>query len=201
MLVARPMRAAQPADKDIDVLWVSNIRQVKRPDRMLEIARAMPGQRFHMAGGPSPGEEELFLRIQAEASTIPNLTFRGAVPYLDVGALFSRARLFANTSDLEGFPNTFLQAWVRGIPVVTMFDPDGVVQRSHLGSSHVSVPETIAGLDALLRSESAYRAASSAALEFMERRFGDDKVLGPYLEALMGAPRQDRSSVDRVPAG
>lgn len=199
MLVARPTRATRP-EKDIDVLWISNLRHIKRPDRLLEIARAMPGQRFHMAGGPSPGEEDLFGRIEAEASKIPNLTFHGAVPYLDVGTLFDRARLFANTSDLEGFPNTFLQAWVRGIPVVTMFDPDGVVQRAHLGSSHASVPEMTAGLDALLQSGNAYQAASSAALDFMERRFGDDKVLGPYLEALTGMPAQARSSVDRVPA-
>lgn len=199
MLVARPTRATR-LDRDIDVLWISNLRHIKRPDRLLELARSMPNQRFHMAGGPSLGEEELFERIQAEASKIPNLTFHGAVPYLDVGTLFDRARLFANTSDLEGFPNTFLQAWVRGVPVVTMFDPDGVVQRAHLGSSHTSVPEMTAGLDVLLQSDAAYQAASSAALDFMERRFGDDKVLGPYLEALTGMPAQSRAPVDRVPA-
>ena len=187
MVVAEPMNGEAAMGKDIDVLWVSNLRHVKRPDRLLEIARAMPGYRFHMAGGPSPGEEDVFRRVEVEARAIPNLTFHGAVPYMDVGVLFARARLFANTSDLEGFPNTFLQSWVRGIPVVTMFDPDGVVQRERLGSAHSTVAEMAAGLEAFLRSEDAYEAASSATREFMKVRFGDERVLAPYLAVLAGA--------------
>ena len=187
MVVAAPMNGDAAMGKDIDVLWVSNLRHVKRPDRLLEIARAMPGCRFHMAGGPSPGEEDVFRRIEVEARAIPNLTFHGAVPYLDVGLLFARARLFANTSDLEGFPNTFLQSWVRGIPVVTMFDPDGVVQCERLGSAHSTVADMAAGLEALLRSEDAYKAANFATREFMKVRFGDKRVLAPYLVALAAA--------------
>ncbi len=187
MVVAEPMNAEASMSKDIDVLWISNLRHVKRPDRLLELARAMPGRRFHMAGGPSPGEEDVFRRIEIEARSIPNLTFHGAVPYLDIGVLFARACLFANTSDLEGFPNTFLQSWVRGIPVVTMFDPDDVVKRERLGSAHATVAEMAAGLERLLQSRDAYAAASAATREFMKGRFGDDRVLAPYLVALAGA--------------
>jgi glycosyltransferase involved in cell wall biosynthesis len=187
MLVARPRRAGPDVLKDIDVLWISNIRHIKRPDRLLELAKAMPAYRFHMAGGPSPGEEDLFRQIEAAARTIPNLTFHGGVPYLDVDALFDRSTVFANTSDLEGFPNTFLQAWVRGIPVVTLFDPDGEVRRSGLGSSHSTVAEMTAGLGKMLVDHKAYRAASSAALAFMDSRFGESTVLKPYLDAMIGS--------------
>jgi glycosyltransferase involved in cell wall biosynthesis len=183
MLVAMPMSGEASMSKDIDVLWTSNLRHIKRPDRLIELARAMPDYRFHMAGGPSPGEEDLFRRIEIEARSLPNLTFHGAVPYLDIGALFARARLFANTSDLEGFPNTFLQSWLRGIPVVTMFDPDSVVQREGLGSAHSTVADMVAGLGRLLQSRKAYSAASAATREFMRDRFGDDRVLAPYLLA------------------
>jgi glycosyltransferase involved in cell wall biosynthesis len=186
MLVAKPLSRETSMSKDIDILWIANLRHIKRPDRLLELARAMPGYRFHMAGGPSPGEEDLFQRIEAEARAIPNLTFHGAVPYFDVGGLFARARTFANTSDLEGFPNTFLQSWVRGIPVVTMFDPDGVVRRERLGSAHATVRDMAAGLDLLLRSPDAYSVASFTAKEFMRQRFGDDRVLAPYISALSG---------------
>ncbi|TXH37771.1 MAG: glycosyltransferase [Burkholderiaceae bacterium] len=186
MLVARPTAVAGRVPKDIDVLWVSNIRHIKRPDRILEIARALPNVRFHMAGGPSPGEEDLYREIQREARGIENLTFHGGVPYLDIGDLFDRARVFANTSDLEGFPNTFLQAWIRGIPVVTMFDPDGLVGRCGLGSSHTSVSDMTHGLSTMLGSVSVHQAASDAALAYIEQHYGEEKVLGPYLAALEG---------------
>ena len=200
MLVAKPLNAEAGLSKDIDVLWVSNLRHVKRPDRLLDLARAMPSYRFHMAGGPSPGEEDLFRRIEAEARGISNLTFHGAVPYLDVGALFARARLFANTSDLEGFPNTFLQSWIRGIPVVTMFDPDGVVESEGLGSAHSTVADAVVGLGALLGTQGTYAAASAAAEDFMRQRFGDDRVLGPYLVALAGPKAQTTGEPTRLPA-
>ena len=44
---------------------------------------------------------------------LPNVTMLGPVRYRDTGALFDRARIFLNTSSIEGFPNTFLQAWIR----------------------------------------------------------------------------------------
>jgi glycosyltransferase involved in cell wall biosynthesis len=194
MLVARPLQDAASRAKDVDVLWVANIRQVKRPDRLLAVARLMPNIGFHMAGAPTPGEEDLYRSVEAEARGIPNLTFHGGVPYLEIGKLFDRAKVFANTSDLEGFPNTFLQAWVRGIPVVTTFDPDGLVRSVGLGSSHSTVPELVEGLETMLQSDSAYRAASSAALEFMEKRYGETTVLAPYLDAIKGAQDDARAS-------
>jgi glycosyltransferase involved in cell wall biosynthesis len=181
--VAKPGSSDSGRLKDVDVLWVSNIRQIKRPDRLLALARAMPMARFHMAGGPSPGEADLYRSMEDEARGIANLEFHGAIPYLDIGLLFDRAKVFANTSDLEGFPNTFLQAWVRGIPVVTMFDPDGVVGRKGLGSSHSSLEDMAAGLAKMLVSADAYQQASSASLEFMEEQHDEEKILATYLEA------------------
>jgi len=187
MLVARPSATAAGTAKDVDVLWVANIREAKRPDRILEMARSLPHLSFHMAGGVFPGEEDLYRKIETAARGISNLVFHGGVPYLDVGSLFDRAKVFANTSDIEGFPNTFLQAWVRGIPVVTTFDPDRVIARYGLGSSHTSVEEMSRGLSAMTGDVAAYEAASAAAIKFMEQHYGEDEVLRPYLAALEDA--------------
>ena len=50
-----------------------------------------------------------------------------------IDALYDRAKVLVNTSDVEGFPNSYLQAWIRGVPVVTLIDPDGVIEREGLG--------------------------------------------------------------------
>ena len=94
---------AERGDRDIDVLWVNNFREFKRPELLLDIAKSMPDVSFAMIGGPMVGFEDLFNRVRLGAENVPNLNFVGAVPYSEVNAYFSRAKLFLNTSDSEGF--------------------------------------------------------------------------------------------------
>lgn len=191
-LVEYPHAGAGPIAKDIDVLWVANLRRLKRPDRFLELARSLPGYRFHMAGGPVPGEESYFAEMQSLATSVPNVTFHGKVPYMEIGRLFDRARIVSNTSEIEGFPNTFVQAWVRGVPVVTMFDPDNLVARNALGSAHATVVDMVSGVRSLLESQETYRRTSALAVDFVAHHFGSESVIQPYLDALSG----EASSVD-----
>ena len=39
---------------------------------------------------------------------VPNLTLCGRGPYHEIGDFYDRAKVFVNTSDVEGFPNSFL---------------------------------------------------------------------------------------------
>jgi len=185
-LVEGPMTSDR-VSKDIDVLWLANLRPLKRPDLILDVAALLPQYKFHIVGGPVPGEERCYRDTERRARGLSNVTFHGKIPYMDVGRLFDRTKLFVNTSDVEGFPNTFLQAWIRGIPVATMFDPDAIVRREALGSTHDSVADLAAGVTRLLESEEAYAAARTAALRHMRTNFDERSVLDPYLKALHGA--------------
>jgi glycosyltransferase involved in cell wall biosynthesis len=174
---------AQPAaTRDIDVLWVSNIRRVKRPDRMLELAARLPRQSIHMAGGPLPGEQALYREIANAAATRSNVAFHGRLAYRDTGALYARARVFVNTSDVEGFPNSYLQAWMRGVPVVTLIDPDRVIEREGLGIAARSPAGLEGAVRDLLHDAAAWRAASERCRAFMAREYGEDRILADYLE-------------------
>jgi glycosyltransferase involved in cell wall biosynthesis len=150
MLVEPPARRATPLAKDIDVLWVSNLRPLKRPELALELARQLPDIHFTLAGGPMPRGRTYFDDVAAAAARLPNVTMLGAVAYADTGALFDRAKLLLNTSSVEGFPNTFLQAWIRGVPVVSFFDPDGLVQRLQLGRIATSMDDMRESLRSLI---------------------------------------------------
>lgn len=179
MLVERPLPGAI---RDIDVLWVGNIKRVKRPDRVLEFAGKLPELQIHMVGGETRGEKNLFRDFTHSIVARPNVVFHGRLPYWDTNRLYDRARLLVNTSDVEGFPNVYLQAWVRGIPVVTMIDPDGVIAREGLGVA-VSSPDRIPdAIRSLLDHPSRWKVASDRCRAFIAREYGEDKVLAGYIE-------------------
>ena len=120
-----------------DVLWISNIIPYKQPELFLEAARALPRVRFRMIGGSRDGG--YFQKIRDAAVAIPNLEFLGYIPAQRVGAFIARTCILANTTRVqgkyeEGFPNSFLQAWQQGVPVVSLIsNPDHILGRFGIG--------------------------------------------------------------------
>lgn len=102
------------------VLWVGSIKTLKRPELFLDLARSLPELKFRMVGGGKGSD--FYTGIEAAAAQIPNLEFVGFVPYHQVQHYFDNARVYVSTSEWEGFPNTFLQAWSRAVPTVSYFD-------------------------------------------------------------------------------
>jgi glycosyltransferase involved in cell wall biosynthesis len=183
-LIEPPGRCRGLRERDLEVLWVGNIRPVKRPELLLEVARRLPSMRFHMVGGPMAGAERLYESSRLEAASLANVTFRGALPYPEVRALYERARILLGTSEVEGFPNAYLQAWAHGTPVVAFLDPEGMLQRLKLGRAVRTVEEMCAALTELGRDEGRWEEASARARQYMELRWQEASVLAPYLTAL-----------------
>jgi len=115
------------------ILWVANIRSVKDPTAFIDLAKRFPGENFVMIGGKTEGQEDLYDSVIRESKLLPNLNFRGGLPFNETEKEFETAKLFINTSLWEGFPNTFLQAWRQGIPVISFIDPDGLIAKNALG--------------------------------------------------------------------
>jgi glycosyltransferase involved in cell wall biosynthesis len=128
---------AIPKIKKIDkknplVLWVSSIKGIKKPEVFLELAKKLPEIKFQITGGST--DEKFYDEVKKSASNIENLIFTGFIPYHEIHNHFDKASIFVNTSDAEGFPNTFLQAWSRSIPIVSLnVDPDEIICKYKLG--------------------------------------------------------------------
>lgn len=171
-------------EQDIDVLWVNNIRHFKRPELLLELAESLPDIAFTMIGGAVPGYEELYREIEQKASTLNNVIFMGAVPYHKVNEYFLRARLFVNTSDWEGFPNSFLQAWARHVPVISFFDPDGLINSRALGAVPENIADMALSINEFLRMEDCRKAAAENGYKYVVENYSPDVVVSKYEEIM-----------------
>lgn len=112
------------------ILWVAHWRQVKRPDLVAELARQLPNYNFIMCGGFY--DKNLYDRIVPNFPE--NILIRGYTNSVDLISAYQDALLLINTSDYEGIPITFDEAWACQLPVVSLnVDPDGVITRHNLG--------------------------------------------------------------------
>lgn len=179
MLVERPSTTSL---RTVDVLWVNNIRPFKRPELFLQLARSMPDLDFHMVGGPQPGHEALFDEIQNHCTSIPNLKFFGHVPYQAMDAYYSSAQVFVNTSESEGFPNSYLQSWIRGTPVIAFFDPDAVIEKFSLGRVVTSIDAMRQALRSMIANSLLHESCSKKCRSYMEERYSEQTVMAKYID-------------------
>ena len=125
----------QPASQDrTTMLWVGRGHPLKQPEMFLALAERLPQERCALVIMRDEAHDDLLRSVRERAAGLPNVTMHENVPLRDVGRLFEQAKLFVNTSTYEGFPNTFVQAALQGVPILSWsVDPDGVLTRHGIG--------------------------------------------------------------------
>lgn len=180
--------APAPGARRDKVLWVGRLRPIKRPMMFVELARALPGLQFTMVG-PRTSDVVLCDQVEAAARSVPNLEFHGFRPFAEVDELFARCRVLVSTSAMEGFPNVFLQAMRRGVPIVSFVDPDDMIARNGLGAVVQSEAELRQRVQGLMQGPGADPAPIRASFE---RTFSPAAVAARYQDLLArlvpGAP-------------
>lgn len=117
-----------------EVLWVANAKPLKRPELFLHLATQMQGDRAQFVMVVGKTSPTYLTELRKKADLLDNLTLHEELPLDEVERLFERASVFVNTSEYESIPNTYIQAWLRRTPVVTLeCDPDGIIEQNQLG--------------------------------------------------------------------
>ncbi|PCI21360.1 hypothetical protein COB64_00555 [Candidatus Wolfebacteria bacterium] len=101
------------------VLWVGRCHEIKNPEAFLYVAEKNPDKKFVIIcqlADDSVRYENLVKRSRK----IKNIQFIPHVPFNEIDTYFKKSLIIVNTSDFEGFPNTFIQAAKYNTPIVSL---------------------------------------------------------------------------------
>ena len=133
---------------DFRVIWVGRIARVKRLELLLDVAEHLKDIWFDVAGSADQ-ESSYANRILERAAALKNVVLHGRVDWSRMPELYKKASVLCCTSEFEGFPNTFLEAWSYGVPIVSTVDPDDVIEDRAMGCRARDVGELIEGIQKL----------------------------------------------------
>jgi glycosyltransferase involved in cell wall biosynthesis len=165
-------------------VWVGRVSAEKRLDWLVDVADSVPEATFEVAGACSAGDHSTILPL-ARASAAPNISMLGKVARTDMPGVYRDAAALICTSAYEGFPNTFLEAWSHGVPVISTIDPDGLIARHGLGIVAGTREGLTAAVRTCLRSRESWLEMSSRAREYYLAHHTPERVLPLFEEVLV----------------
>jgi len=113
------------------ILWVGRTGEFKRPQLFVRLAKEFPNEKFVMIC-PRNRVGESYENLKLDEAK--NIEFYEQVPFQQIDDYFQRAKVFVNTSDSEGFPNTFIQACKCSTPILSLnVNPDGFLDKYNCG--------------------------------------------------------------------
>lgn len=165
-----------------DAIWVGNFRKLKRPEYFVNLAKRNPEKKFAMIGGCI--DVNLYDSIKIECQKIDNIDFVGTVSFNEIMKYFSNSKLLICSSEIEGFPNTFIQAFSVGVPIISTFDPSKIILENNLGYIVENEDELNHRFDQLVSDKGEYFNIQENCLNFFKSNFDTKHSLNKFLDFL-----------------
>jgi glycosyltransferase involved in cell wall biosynthesis len=158
------------------ILWAARIHESKRLELLLDIASDLPEYNFIVGGSPG-NENDYFKGLLQRMDKLNNVKYLGMVARADMPSLYRSSTVFCCSSEYEGFPNTFLEAWSNGLPIVSTFDPDNLIKEKALGFPAKNVEDLISGIKALCSDKELWLKHSANSRDYYQCNHSVDQVM------------------------
>jgi len=163
------------------VLWLASVKRWKRPEKFIELAESLRGRDYHfILAGRMADRDQYESTLHDYEKTNPNFEYIEKVDLEESNKLIARASVFINTSKpFEGFPNTFIQSWLRQTAVLSLLvDPDNLISNHALGSVTGDLVTMSKEIINLLDSPQALNEIGMNARKFASKEFGLSENFG-----------------------
>ena len=180
------------------VVWVNNLKRWKRPEVVIELARRLPDYQFVMIGREAGGRFGRKIdRLIREATD--NFRYLGPLPVDQANQRIAESDLLLYTSlPFEGFGNSFIQAWFRFVPTVTLsIDVDGIIEREKLGRCCQTTEELLTTVDTLMKDEDTRHKMGQRARQFALQNLSQDIMIANYESLFADVVRAQSESARR----
>ena len=172
-------KSAPRKPERVRVVWLANLKRLKRPEIFIDLARdlcARTDAQFTMVGA-FQGSTKWRERIRQRIEETPNLEYLGYMPQDEVNELLAGSHILVNTSTSEGFSNTFIQAWMREMPVISLaVNPDGVFDDERLGLHTGSYAQLVHCTQSLIENGERRRLMGSQSAEYARCKHSDSNL-------------------------
>ncbi|MCE7995986.1 MAG: glycosyltransferase [Roseivirga sp.] len=161
------------------VLWVANLKTIKRPEVYIKLARSFektnPNLDFIMIGAIQ--QPLAYEKMVEEAGKTSNFHYLGKRSPAFVNGVLEKAICMVHTCEPEGFGNNFIQAWLHACPTITLdHDPDGLIASEGLGNVSGTFEQMSTDLTQLIGNDDRRTAISQKAYEFSHKHFTPEKL-------------------------
>lgn len=192
-----PLMGAQEGRRDL-VLWIGRVRPFKRAELFLEVASNLKDSGYDFVVVGKVGDDKAGQQLRSLAERSPYVSLLGQKNPDEIDVLLRQARLLVCTSFVEGFPNTFIEAWMRGVPVASLeVDPDEIIQTRGLGVVESDVAELSKAIANLLRSDETWIQTSTRCRSFATGHFDIRKSVDVLERTLLPSKPIDGSAFGR----
>ena len=185
-----PLRNPALDEPSGQVIWVNNIKRLKRPEIFIRLAHHLPQYRFVMIGR-MPGSRIHSGELRALMGRAPNnFTYLGPQPLDQVNKMIGQSDLLLYTSlPVEGFGNSFMQAWFRGVPTVSFsYELDGILEREGIGRCTGTFGQLVSEVKRLMTDHEARREMGSRARDYAVRQHGVETMVTAYEQLFESVP-------------
>jgi len=174
----------------IKVIWIANIKPLKQAELLVDLASHFEGDdgvSFIIIGRPAARScraKNYQAELEKQMQRLSNLEYKGELPINEVDDLLGESHIFVNTSLYEGGPpNTFIQAWMREVPTVSLnVDPDDMIKKNKLGFHSGSFEQMVKDVRFLIENKKVREEMGRIARKYALREYDIKKIVPKYVE-------------------
>jgi glycosyltransferase involved in cell wall biosynthesis len=157
---------------------------------LVELAERCSHIGFDIVG---PAENKKYAEpILKRATALKNVVWHGRKLRHEMPEMYHNAACLLCTSVREGFPNTFLEAWSCGVPVVSTLDVDGLIESRGLGKVASNLEDLRRVLNCVTSDTDGWRLSSERARTYFEHHHAVDVAMARFAECLMRVAQNEQ---------